>query len=314
MDTNRLPAALQDLAAEQCDVVRRSQLVEHQVPENVVRAQLAARRWQTVGPTVVVLHNGPLTDEQRTWVALLTAPGTAAVAGRHAAALAGLRRWAGPITPEIVVPRGDHVPTLPFPVKVHESRRFSAEDVHPALRPARVTLERAVIDAATWTKSPRSACGLLAAAVQQRLTTADRLQAELAKAGLIRHRGLLRAVLVDIDGGAQSLDEAEFGAFLRAHGLPTPRRQVIRTDGSGRRRYLDVELVGPDGKVVHVELDGALHLVVTSYWEDMHRGNELLLTGARVMRYPSISWRLEPARVADQLHRVLGLGVQARAA
>lgn len=314
MDANRLPEAAQDLATEQCDVMHRSQLVEHEVPESVVRAQLAARRWQAVGPVAVVLHNGPLTDEQRTWVALLTAPGTAAVAGRHAAALGGLRRWAGTVTPEIVLPRGDHFPALPFPVKVHESRRFRAEDVHPALRPPRVPVERAVIDAAAWTRSPRSACGLLAAAVQQRLTTVNRLHEELDKAGRIRHRALLRAVLVDIDGGAQSLSEAEFGAFLRAHGLPTPRRQVVRTDGSGKRRYLDIELAGADGKVVHVELDGALHLVVTSYWEDMHRGNELLLTGAPVLRYPSISWRIEPERVADQLRRALGLAGQAHAA
>jgi hypothetical protein len=284
------------------------------VTESTVRAQLSANRWQTVGPVVVVLHNGPLSEEQRIWAALLTAPGLVAVAGRHAALLGGLRGWAPLVAPEIVVPRGHHVPPLPFPVKVHESRRFTADDLHPSALPARTRIERAVVDAATWAPSPRSACGLLAAAVQQRLTTPDRLADELARAGLIRHHSLLRWVLVDIAGGAHSLNEADFGAFLHRHGLPAPRRQVVRLDIFGKRRYLDVELVGPDGAVLHVELDGALHLLVATYWDDMKRSNELVLTGSRLLRFPSISWRLEGELVADQIRRGLGITDLRRAA
>jgi hypothetical protein len=56
-------------------------------------------------------------------------------------------------------------------------------------------LERSITDAAVWTKHPRSACGLVIAAVQQRLTQPARLVAELKKAGKVRHRRLLRAVL-----------------------------------------------------------------------------------------------------------------------
>lgn len=295
--------ALEDLAALQDDVLHRNQL-RVLVTRGAVRAQLQARRWQAVGPLVVVLHNGPLTADQRTWAAVLSAPGLVAVAGRHAARLHGLKGWVG-LEPEIVLPKGDRLPELPFPVRLHESRRFLRADVVNERSPARTGLERSVIDAASWSPNARAACGLLAAAVQQGRTTANRLRLSLSQAGRVRHCRVMRAVLIDIEGGAQALSEVEFGRFLAAHGLPSPRRQAVRLDATGRRRYLDVELVADDGQLLHIEVDGALHLLVGTYWNDMDRGNELVLAGTRLLRFPSISWRLEPAKVADQIRRGL---------
>ncbi len=304
MAAYELPDALLERAQEQAQVLLRRQLQCH-LTRAQVRAQLDGGRWQAVGPFVVVLHNGPLTGEQKTWVALLSAPGAVAVAGRHAARLGGLKNWRG-AEPEIVVPRGTRFPDLPFPVAVHESRRFSAKDIDRSALP-RTTLERSVVDAATWTDSPRAACGLLCAAVQQRLTTADRLLRAVRLAGRVRHCAVLRAVLVDIAGGAHALSEVEFGRFLAQHHLPAPRRQAVRLDNAGKRRYLDVELEGPTGELLHVEIDGALHLLVNNYWSDMDRDNELVLSGTRLLRFPSISWRLEPTKVADQIRRGLRL-------
>lgn len=307
----RVPEALTQLAIVQEQVLHRDQIRRYDVSPELVRAQLQAQRWQAVGPVAVVLHNGPLTHEQKTWVAVLSAPGLVAVAGRHAARLHGLRNWPG-LEPEVVVVRGDRFPALPFPVRVHESRRFAPQHVDAERAPSRTGVARSVIDAASWSPTPRAACGLLAAAVQQRLTTASRLARELRRAGQVRHCVIMRAVLADIEGGAQALSEVEFGHFLAAHGLPRPRRQVVRIDRFGKRRYLDVELEGPEGRILHIELDGALHLVVTTYWNDMERANELVLSGSRLLRFPSISWRLEPYRVADQIRR--GLQVSGRQA
>ena len=124
----------------------------------------------------------------------------------------------------------------------------------------------------------------------------------------------MRVALVDIEGGAQALSEIDFGRFLAAHQLPVPRRQAVRLDASGKRRYLDVELVSEAGEVLHIEVDGALHLLVDTYWNDMDRGNELMLAGTRLLRFPSISWRLEPLKVADQIRRGLASRVVPRAA
>lgn len=63
--------------------------------EPYVRAQLMARRWTMPLPHVVVTHNGPLTEEQRMWVALLGAPPGAMLHGLSAAVSDG-STWADP--------------------------------------------------------------------------------------------------------------------------------------------------------------------------------------------------------------------------
>ena len=89
-------------------------------------------------------------------------------------------------------------------VRVHMSRRFSAEDLHPGRLLPTVRLERAIVDAASWTRAPRRACAMFAAGVQQRLTTAERLASELTMSTPARHHALLAHVLGDIAGGAHS--------------------------------------------------------------------------------------------------------------
>src|SRR5207245_7518919 len=134
---------------------------------------LSARKWQSdADGLVVVLHNGPLTTEQRESVAVLAGGKLCALAAKTAAARAGLVGWPAHKI-EVLVPRGTTYPRLALAeVKVHESRRFAEEALHPSVWPPRVRIERALIDAAVWSTRPRSACGVLAAGVQQRLTTA----------------------------------------------------------------------------------------------------------------------------------------------
>jgi hypothetical protein len=146
----------------------------------------------------------------------------------------------------------------------------------------------------------------LAAGVQQRLTTAQRLLTELESAGAIRYRRLLKRALIDIAGGAQAVSEIDFLRFCRRHGLPRPTLQVVRHDASGRRRYLDATLVGPTGKVVRVEIDGSLHLLVRRYWDDMARGNELVIGGETTLRFASVAIYGDDPLVLDQLRRALG--------
>lgn len=171
---------------------------------------------------------------------------------------------------------------------MHESRRIGVADLVTMTWPPRVRVERALVDAAAWGTGARTGCGILAAGVQQRLTTASRLIVELDAAGAVRHRRILRAALLDIAGGAQAVSELDFLAFCARNGPPRPILQVVRHDPGGRRRYLDATLVGPTGVIVRVEIDGALHLVVNTYWADKLRGNELTIAGEPVMRFPSI--------------------------
>lgn len=298
---------LEELFGLQDGVVLRSQLRVCEVSPDHVDAQLDARRWQQVGPLVIATHNGPLTYRQQLWAAVLNAGEPAALGARTAAAEAGLSGWQAEVI-EIVVPRGVKVPRVPgMDVKVHESRRFSADDVHPTLLPPQTRPERSVLDAAVWTRRPSAACGLVAAAVQQRITTPARLSGELEKAGRVRHARLLMAALADISGGAQAFSEIHFGWICRRNGLPEPERQVVRIDGQGRRRYLDAVLRGPDGRRVIVEIDGAVHLLPARYWDDMSRDNELTIGGERRLRFPTVALYLDETRVVDQIARALGL-------
>jgi len=301
-------AALADLDLRQYGVVRREQLRGIGLADWQIDYRVASAFWQAdAGGIVVVLHNGPLSRVQQQAVAVLAGGRVCALAARTAAANGGLEGWDAQLV-EVVVPRGTTYPPLDLvEVKVHESRRFTSDDVHPAAWPPRVRIERAVIDAAVWSRRPRTACGIAAAAVQQRLTDADRLLAELLQAGAVRHRHLLASALADIAGGAHALSELAFRRFCRRNRLPMPTHQLVRKDARGRRRYLDATLVGPTGQVVRVEIDGALHLVVQTYWSDMYRGNDLSIGREVALRLPSYVIYADDQEAVDQLRRALHL-------
>jgi hypothetical protein len=124
------------------------------------------------------------------------------------------------------------------------------------------------------------------------------LQHELGLAGQVRHCQTLRAVMADIQGGADSLSEIDFVKLARKADLPPPIQQSIRFDSTGRKRYLDADF----GTFV-VEVDGGVHLRPLTYWDDARRQNELVLGGDRILRFPSIAIRLDEAVVIAQLRR-----------
>ena len=285
---------LHDIAERQDGVVTRAQLRDLGYDREAVRSQLAARRWQAFGPRVVVLHNGPLTPRQRRWRAVLSQH-YAALAGLTAAAEHGFSGFSDEVV-HIVVPYGARVSPI-CGVRLHMSRRLSEADIAPGRSLPTVRVERALVDAAAWTRSPRMACGLLAAGVQQRLTTASRLGTELQAACRIRHHRLLSLVLGDIEGGAHSFAEIDLGRLARCAGLWPPRRQVFRLDRAGRRRWLDADFGG-----FSVEVDGAVHLRPLRYWDDMERQNDLVIATAKpILRFSTVALRLLHDAVVAQL-------------
>lgn len=286
--------SLDRLAWLQDGVVTRHQLREHGYDSDHVRSQVAAHRWMALGRFVIVLHNGPLTERQRRWVGVLS-QSRGALTGVTAASEHGLTGFPDPMV-QVVIPHGTRPHPLPG-VRVHVSRRFGERELHPGRSLPTVRLERALVDAAADTPLPRRACALFAASVQQRLTTAQRLSAELSESGPTRHRALLTHVLDDIAGGAHSFAEIDVGRLARRVGLAPPRRQSFRLDRAGRRRWLDAEFDG-----FFVEIDGAIHLQPLSYWDDMERHNDLVIvTGRPILRFATVAIRLVPETVETQL-------------
>jgi very-short-patch-repair endonuclease len=114
----------------------------------------------------------------------------------------------------------------------------------------------------------------------------------------------MRAVLGDIDGGGHTLDELELAPLARRAGLSAPRRQALRRERGGRVRYVDAEFDLPDGQLLIVEVDGAVHQRPETMWDDMTRQNELIISGSTVLRFSSVDIRLDQEHVVDQLRRV----------
>lgn len=290
----RARTSLSRLAELQDSVVSRHQLHEHGYDKDAIRANVAARRWQPIGRSVVVLHNGPLTQHQRKWAGVIGQT-DGALAGLSAAVEFGFHGFDDD-TVHILIPHGARPRPLPG-VKIHISRRFSSADLHPARTLPTVRIERALADAATWTTNERKASGILAAGVQQRLTTPDRLRAQLEIRPIVRHHRLLTQVIGDIEGGAHSFGEIDLDRLARRAGLPTPRRQVVRRDRNGKRRWLDADFDG-----FSVEVDGALHLRPLSYWDDMERQNDLVIvTGRPILRFSTVAFRIAEDTVIAQL-------------
>lgn len=291
---------LAELAEHQCDVVRRDQLRQAGMTPDQLRARLGSGRWQALGAVVIVMHNGPLNRRQQWWAGVLAAGKGAVLGGLTALEAAGLRHWTDSSV-HVTVLRGSGIAQLPgVPLAVHETR-IPLPARHYA--PPRADVPRAAIDAASWCRGARACCGLLAAVVQQRLTTASRLSAALKEAGPVRHRRAMRLAIADIGGGAQALSEIDFAALCRKHGLGRVVGQRVRYDGKGHKRYLDGDIEGPDGKLLPYEIDGGLHMEAERFWNDLERQNELLILGSFPLRFAAFAVRFQPDKVADQVRR-----------
>lgn len=250
-----------------------------------------------------MLHNGALTRRQSWRAALVNAGPRSMLTAFTAAEYHGMRGWERD-TIHVLAPlsvSGREV--AEFTVRLHRTRRWQWPSDPLVFRCQ--GLAPAVVIAASTFPSPRPGCGLLAAAVQQRLLDVSSLEHALQRATRTRHRAALLAAVQDISGGSQALSEIDFTRLCRRAGLPAPVQQRVRREPSGRRRYLDASWRRSDGRLVIAEVDGAVHLNPRRWWEDQSRQNELTIADALVLRFPSVVVRHDEATVIAQLRRAL---------
>lgn len=285
------PQALRKLGIAQDGVVTRAQLRACGFDRWAVRNRIASGRWQPRGNRVVVLHNGPSSARQRWWIGVLHGGTSAVLAGRSAATSYGLSRMDDGKT-HVLVPQRSNVPPLPG-VRVHESAH--AVEMACAGGLPRQPLAESLVSAATWAPRADVAAGLLASGVQRRAVGADDLRRALGRAGPVRHARLLRQVIADIAGGAESFAEIDAVRLARRAGIPRPRQQSLRVVG-GRRRYLDV-----DFGTWAMEIDGAAHENSDQFAADLLRHDDLVLAGERILRFAALTVRLQPDAVVDRM-------------
>ncbi len=300
-------AAWRTAAVRQAGLLSREQLNLLGVDRHQVRSMVRAERWQPVGPLVVATTTGVLTRDQLMWAGVLHAGAPSLVGGLTCAALHGLQRWERPEV-TVVVAKSESITPLEGVRFVETRRDLAALGSRRAGVPT-MRLEPALLLYAGYVRSERTACGVLAAAVQQRLTTPAALDAWLPKMRPLRRSRLFAGLLVDLAGGAQSVAELDVAVVCERGDLAPPTRQVLRRDRRGRRRYTDCEWELPDGTVVVLEVDGGLHMEVDTWWQDMARERELVIAGKRVIRCSTYELRTSPGRIARDLS---ALGVPRR--
>lgn len=215
----------------------------------------------------------------------------------------GLKGWERDTVYVLSPPKAHGSGRSPVPIRLHRVRDWGAVRRH---RDGPVHfLPQALLVAAAGLPTARVASGLLAASVQQRLVTAALLSSHVERSPRLKYRAALLAALRDIGQGAHALSEIDFVRLCRRYHLPAPIQQQIRRERSGRRRYLDATWRRADGRLVVVEVDGALHLHAQQWWDDQLRQNEIVLDNAIVLRFPSVVVRTQPELVAAQLRRAL---------
>jgi len=241
------------------------------------------------------------------WLGVLHGGPEALIGDLSAAELAGLRNWhRDEIT--VLVPK-DARAGMGYPgIRFVKTRRSLRELRHPGGELSRCRLEPAVLRFASVQRSTRTAEGVLAAVVQQQLTSAGRLLVWLDRMSPLRGAKRFRRVIEEIAGGAHSTSELDVTRMCKRCGLVLPTRQVRRRDASGRFRYTDCEWRLADGRVLMLEVDGSFHMDVDHWENDLARQRALTSSHRLVVRCTSRELRDDPDRVA---HDLLALGVPA---
>jgi hypothetical protein len=266
---------------------------------DLVRNQLAAGRWSARSSTVVSVFTGPLGWREQVWVGVLHAGGTALVGGLTALEWHGLRNWH---RDDVTVLVDDELAFDPVEgITFFRTRRPLASMRDPFEELPLCRIEPAALLFAGYERSSRTAQGLLAAVIQQRLSTPENMRRQLELMRPLRRAKVFRAALSEIEGGAHSMAELDIGRVCRRFVIPKPRRQVRRRDSAGRVRFTDCEWLLPNGVTLVLEIDGAFHMEAEHWEDDLARQRRLVTPGRVVVRCSARELRDEPEVVVTDL-------------
>jgi very-short-patch-repair endonuclease len=285
------------LLLEQHDVFTGAQARRLGISHSVIRAQVAANRWQRVGNRVLVAHTGPLDDVANLWVAVLWCGDGACLSHATAAHLQGLVSSA-PDEIHVTVPESRH-PAARAGLTIHRTRNAMPRETGRRL-PQR-GVDDTVLDRCDNAKNADEVIALVVSAISKRRTTSAQLATALAGRQRARWRDLLRDLLHDGEGIESALEWRYRRDVERAHGLPSGTRQQVIAVGVRHERR---DVVYEQWRVV-VELDGRLGHEGVGAFRDMQRDNAAAVRGEVALRYGWTDVAGDPCRVARQLAAIL---------
>lgn len=290
-------------ARRQAGLITRQQLATAGVTRWAVAERVARERWQLLAPTVVATFTGDLNLDQRLWLAVLHAGTGSLVAGLCAAEQAGLKNWHRDQISVLVPESRGRVDPLPG-VRYSRTRRPLRDLRQPGARIPRCRIEPVILLFGAGDRSTRTARGVLAASVQQGLTTPDSLLEWIDRLSPLRRAAELRRTLADIAGGAQSMAEIDVARMCKRYRLAPPARQTKRRDSMGRNRYTDCEWRFTGGRVLVLEVDGAHHMEAEQWEEDITRQRGLTEHDRLIVHCTASELRDCPEQVAYDLKRL----------
>lgn len=287
------------LASLQAGVLSIEQAAGHGLGRHPVARLIDAGQWRRLDRGIVYVRDEDPPWLASAWAGVLLGGDQARIGGAGAGHLHGLLAKAPEVVPVLV----RHETVLRSrPPWEFQRERAGVRSGRTVGGPPRLTMEDTVLDLCQEAGVER-VVHLVTQAVQQRLTSVERLQRALASRQRVRHRRLIEHLLADVAEGAESpLEVTYLNDVERAHGLPRGERQ--RHSGGNPhirdvlyRRYRTV-----------VELDGRLGHEGMGRFRDMGRDNAAAVAGEASLRYGWGDVAGRSCEVAWQVDHVIRLG------
>jgi hypothetical protein len=297
---SELPSTLRNLARSQNGVISRSQAIRAGLTVDMIKFRVISDRWRQIHPGVYATFTGAPGRGAQLWAAVLSAGRGAVLSHETAAELHGLADKSADRVHVTVPVQRKVIPVSG--VRIHRSvRALEAAQGHSF--PPRTRIEETVLDLTQTAATFDDVCGWVTRAFARDLTDEARLSAAITQRTKLRWRADLHELIVAAASGDHSVLEFRYERDVeRAHGLPTPSRQVPFAGPGSRRGRRD--RVYEDYAVV-VELDGQLAHPEENKWQDKARDNAAAVAGKQTLRYGWTDVRRQPCATAAQVATVL---------
>jgi predicted transcriptional regulator of viral defense system len=265
-----------------------------------MRDLVRSGRWQRLHFGVYASFTGEPSREAALWAAVLRTGPWSILSHETAAELDGLVDKGSKLI-HVTVPEPQHRSPVAG-LAIHRSSRAIGIRQQGRLPPRTMT-EETVLDLAQAATSFDDVIALLSRACQRRLTTPFLIGETLGQRAKMRWRGEIELALRDVARGVHSPLEYRYVRDVeRAHGLPTPDRQVQAQQG-GRVIYRDARYREYE---VAVELDGQASHPDERRWQDKHRDNAAAAAGIVTLRYGWADVTERSCETAREVASVLG--------
>lgn len=288
------------IAAGQAGVVSRQQLLTAGWSHDMIRHQLAARRWRSIERGAYLTYTGEPTVHSWWWVAHLLAGQRSSLFGWSALQAWGVRPPSLPVLIGVPWRSGFHAEHEQ--IRVIRSRLTRPARI-PTSSPPAAELTYATLDATQSLRRGSDVAALVTEVCRSTAATPGKFTYAMTTYKRLKHRKLLLEVVEAAAEGAESVLEVDADALVfKPHGLPAGRRQVPSENaGVWSRRDLVLE----DYKFI-VEFDGRLgHADPNSRLRDFRRDNAALAAGYITHRYGWQDVHETPCQVAAQIAQTL---------